>query len=125
PETDRCTPSRMRGGAVLVAGSIGPAELHDYRRKNPQAVILEQGSPAAHVALVARALDIPVIGGIDDALGNIQPGDTVIVDGDHGIVFIRPGEQIQQAFVESVRAREEQRAIYAAQKDEPTVTLDG
>lgn len=125
PEADQSIASQLPEGAVLVARSMGPAELLDYSRKNLQAVILEQGSPTAHVAIVARALDIPVIGGIDDALGNIQPGDTVIVDGDHGIVFIRPGEQIQQAFVESVRAREEQRAIYAAQKDEPTVTLDG
>lgn len=125
PDPDQSAAAELPEGAVLVARSMGPAELLDYSRRHLRAVILEEGSPTAHVAIVARALDIPVIGGIEDALGNIQSGDTVIVDGDHGTVFIRPGEEVQQTFVESVRAREEQRALYAALKDEPTVTLDG
>ena len=45
--------------AVLVARNLGPAELLEYDRKRLRAIVLEEGSPTAHVAIVARALDIP------------------------------------------------------------------
>lgn len=47
---------------VLVARSMGPAELLDYDRSRLRALVLEEGSANAHVAIVARGLDIPVVG---------------------------------------------------------------
>jgi len=111
--------------AVIVARSMGPAELLDYDRSRLRAVILEEGSPTAHVAIVARALDIPMLGGVDDALGRIAPGDRVIVDGDHRQVLVRPGPDVEETVAVSLRAREERRAIYARLRDRPAVTLDG
>ena len=45
-----------------MARSLGPAELLDYDRSRLRGVILEEGSPTSHVAIVARALDIPMVG---------------------------------------------------------------
>ena len=53
---------------ILVARSMGPAELLDYDRRRLKALVLEEGSPTAHVAIVARALDIPVVGRVEDVL---------------------------------------------------------
>ena len=47
-------------------------------------LVLEEGSPTAHVAIVARAFDIPVVGRVEDATRRIEPGDIVVVDGDNG-----------------------------------------
>src|SRR5580704_16600372 len=77
---------------ILIAHSMGPAELLDYAHRRVRGLVLEEGSPTAHVAIVARAFDIPVVGRVEDATNRIEPGDTVIVDGDHGQVLIRPGE---------------------------------
>src|SRR3546814_733645 len=115
----------MPADAILFARSMGPAELLDYPREHVRAVVLEEGTPTAHVAVVARALDIPMIGAVEDGLSAVQPGDPVIVDGNHGQVFVRPGDDVQQVFIENMRAREEQRARYAALRDEPAVSLDG
>jgi len=46
---------------ILIARSMGPAELLDYDRRRRKGLVLEEGSPTAHVAIVARALDIPVV----------------------------------------------------------------
>jgi len=116
---------RLPQDAVVVARTMGPAELLDYDRDRLRAVVLEEGSPTSHVAIVARALDIPLLGNVDGLIGRVEPGDSVIVDGEHGQVFIRPGEEIRQAFVQNLAARAERRAKYAALRDLPAVTRDG
>ena len=79
----------------------------------------------SHVAIVARALDIPVVGRITDLLTRIDPRDPVIVDGDHSQVFVRPGDDIQQMVSDTISAKEERRQLYAAMRTEPAITLDG
>src|SRR5690606_17335681 len=75
---------------ILVARALGPAELLDYDAKCIKGVILEEGSPTAHVAIVARALGIPMVGRCSDLLTRVKPGDFVICDGDSGQVLLRP-----------------------------------
>lgn len=117
---------RMPGEhVVLVARSLGPAELLDYDHTRVRGLVLEEGSATSHVAIVARALDIPVVGQARDAVARIGPGDTVIVDGENAQVLVRPGEDAQQMFLEGIRARAERKAKYAEMRDLPAVTQDG
>ena len=109
---------------VLLARNMGPAELLDYEPHRLRALLLEEGSATSHVAIVARALDIPVVGRITDLLTRIDPLDPVIVDGDNAQVFVRPGDDIQQMVSETLRVREERRQAYAAMRTEPPVTRD-
>ncbi|MFN4283255.1 MAG: phosphoenolpyruvate--protein phosphotransferase [Alphaproteobacteria bacterium] len=110
---------------VLIARSMGPAELLDYDTRKVRALVLEEGSPTSHVAVVARALDIPVLGLVKDALHRVEPLDPVIVDADSGALYVRPGEDIQQTFAENMRVRAERRQAYAALRDKPAETRDG
>ena len=110
---------------VLVAHSIGPAELLDYAPRRLKALILEEGSANSHVAIVARALDIPVVGRVKGALSQVDPMDPVIVDGDHSQVYVRPAEDIQQTVAEHFSVRQRRLAAYSAKRDEPAVTKDG
>jgi len=110
---------------ILIARSMGPAELLDYDRRRLKALVLEEGSPTAHVAVVARALDIPVVGRVKDVLAKVEAGDLVIVDGEEAVVLLRPGEDIQQAVSARIDARLGQRLGYAALRDLPAQTLSG
>ena len=117
---------RLPRHVVLVARTISPAELLEYKRTDRlRAVILEEGSPTAHVTIVARALAIPLIGRVGNALAKIASGDQVAVDCDHGQIFLRPGEDVELAFGQSIKARAERRRIYETLRDQPAVTLDG
>jgi phosphotransferase system enzyme I (PtsP) len=118
-------PSELPDEFVLVARTMGPAELLDYDRRRLKGVVLEEGSPTSHVAIVARALDIPVVGRVRDALNKIEAGDILVADGDNAQVFVRPGEDILQAVETNLRVRSEQKARYAAIRDAPSETLDG
>ncbi len=110
---------------VIVARNMGAAELLKYDRRRLRGLILEEGSSTAHVAIVAKALDIPAVGHARDALGRIDVGDMVIVDGDHCQVFVRPSEHVRGAFQASLRSRNDRKAAYAKVRDLPAVTRDG
>ena len=110
---------------ILVARAMGPAELMDYARWRIMGLVLEEGSPTAHVAIVARAFDIPVVGRVEDATSRIEAGDVVIVDGDYAQVLIRPSDHIRQSVTATVEARSRRRAFYDTVRSAASVTRDG
>jgi phosphotransferase system enzyme I (PtsP) len=110
---------------VVVARSVGPAELLDYDPARLRGLIMERGSATAHVSIVARALDIPVIGQVMDLFAKVDAGDTVIVDAENRQIFVRPVEDVQQGFTETLRLRAARRQAFAQLRDQPAVTLDG
>jgi len=57
---------------ILVARALGPAELLDYDLARLRGVVLEEGSPTAHVAVLARALEIPIVGRTGASLARIE-----------------------------------------------------
>ena len=110
---------------ILVARAMGPAELMDYAHRRILGLVLEEGSPTAHVAIVARALDIPVVARVEDAASRIEAGDIVIVDGDHAQVLIRPSGDIHQSVAATVEARTLRRAVHDTLRSAASVTRDG
>jgi len=120
-------PSReqLPENAILVARSMGPAALLDYDRKRLRGLVLEEGGPHSHVTIVARALGIPAVGEIENAVGIVDPGDAIIVDGATGDLHIRPLPDMEAAYAERVRLRARRQQQYAALRDKPCITQDG
>ena len=112
-------------GIVVFARSLGPAELLDYDPDRLRGIVLEEGAPTAHVAIMARAMDIPIVGRVAGCLGRVEAGDPIIVDGDNAQVFVRPTEDVRTLFENSVRDRAERLALYAALRDLEPVSRDG
>ncbi len=110
---------------ILVAEAMGPAELLDYANRRIKGLVLEHGSPTMHVAIVARALDIPVVGRVAGATRVVEQGDLLVVDGDNGSVLVRPRADIRQSVEEAVATRTRRRAYYETLCDIPAVTRDG
>lgn len=110
---------------VLIAGDLGPAELLDYDPSRLRAVVLEQGAPTSHVAIVARALQIPMIGRCTGVATEVREGDSLIVDGETGQVLLRPSASVLAGFGESMAAKEREKAAYRAVRDLPSVSRDG
>ncbi len=118
-------PVELPEDAVLVAHNMGPAELLDYDRRRLRALVLEEGSPTAHVSIVARALDIPLVGRVKDVFSRVDPLDPIVVDGDNAVVMLRPAEEAKQTYLNAIGQRAARRAAYAKLKDLPCVSLDG
>src|SRR6188768_1482863 len=116
---------QLPDNAILVARSMGPAALLDYDRRKLRGLILEEGGPTSHVAIVARALGIAAVGEVDNITGLVDSGDAMIVDGSTGDVHVRPAADIETAYAERVKLRARKQAQYRALRDKPCVTKDG
>ncbi|MEZ5647815.1 MAG: phosphoenolpyruvate--protein phosphotransferase [Alphaproteobacteria bacterium] len=110
--------------AVLVARALGPADLLDYDVRRLKAVVLEEGSPTDHVAIVARAFDVPVVGRVPGLLLKVEEGDPIVVDGKIGQIFVRPSDEVRETFAQSIHALAAQKALYLTTYDLPSKTLD-
>ncbi|MGC2855357.1 phosphoenolpyruvate--protein phosphotransferase [Novispirillum sp. DQ9] len=115
----------MPEDAVLVCRTLGPTELLDYDRSRIRGVVLEEGSHTMHAVIVARAMGIPVVAQVKDVFSIVENWDPLIVDGDHGQVFVRPGEDVRDSFEASLLARKRKLAAYAAVRDLPARSRDG
>ncbi|MEO4000569.1 phosphoenolpyruvate--protein phosphotransferase [Mesorhizobium sp. CAU 1732] len=110
--------------AIVVARSMGAAELLDYPREKLRGLILEDGAVTSHVVIVARAMGIPVTGQMKGAVSMSENGDAIIVDGDEGMMHLRPQADVEAAYAEKVRFRARRQELYRELRDMPSVTKD-
>ena len=111
--------------AIIVARSMGAAELLDYPRDHLRGLVLEDGSITSHVVIVARAMNIPVAGQVKGAVSMAENGDAVIVDGEDGRVHLRPQPDVEAAYAEKVRFRARRQQLYRELREKPSVSKDG
>lgn len=118
------TGAQMPADPVLVARNIGPAELLDYGRKL-KGVVLEEGSVGSHAAIVARALAIPLVIHAERITAEALNGDRILVDGDQGIVHLRPEDTVAAAFRDKMAMQTRAQEQYASLRTLPAQALCG
>ncbi|WP_292496241.1 putative PEP-binding protein, partial [Mesorhizobium sp.] len=111
--------------AIIVARSMGAAELLDYPRDKLRGLVLEDGAATSHVVIVARAMGIPVAGQVKGAVSMAENGDAIIVDGEEGTIHLRPQSDLEAAYAEKVRFRARRQEIYRELRKKPSLTKDG
>ncbi|MEC7669870.1 MAG: putative PEP-binding protein, partial [Pseudomonadota bacterium] len=118
------TGAEMPENPILIARNIGPGELLEYGR-NLRGIVLEEGSVGSHAAIVARALAIPLVihaGGITTRALN---GDHLMIDGDQGIVHLRPDDTVVSAFRDKIAMAAKAQERYASIRDIPAKAACG
>ena len=109
---------------IIIAQTMGPSDLMDYKYENIRGLIIEDCTPTMHVVIVAKALNIPVIAKIHGILKEIKAGEVIAVNGNEAVVYTHPSEkQIAEYQKKSVRLHK----VFAELeklKQKPTVTLD-
>ncbi len=111
--------------AILVARAMGPAALLDYDRSQLRGLVLEEGGPTSHIAIVARALGIPAVGEVETITTLVEAGDAIIVDGVAGEVQVRPKPDVEAAYGEKARVRARRQEQYRRLREVPSLTRDG
>ena len=90
-------------GTVLVAKEVTPSMTAGINKDNIVGIITETGSQTSHSAILARAMEIPAVLSVPNALSQLSSGEQVIVDGRLGEVVTAPGD----AEIEDYTARRE------------------
>ncbi len=109
---------------ILVAKSIGPAELMDYDYNKIRGLIIEEGTPTMHVAIVAKALNIPVLCKIKDVLAEIRSGQKLAIDGNEGILYLSPSQDVENRFYKKIAEAERLQQKFAELRELPSITKD-
>lgn len=120
----------LRKDTILIARNLGPAELLEYDKRRLKGVILEEGSLTAHVVIVARAMNVPVLGRINNGKGagvrgTIREGDEILLDATAGNAIVRPLPQVADAFHARFAKSREKQAAYASLRDVEPFTRCG
>ncbi|SFG60690.1 phosphoenolpyruvate--protein phosphotransferase [Sulfitobacter dubius] len=118
------TGAEMPVDPILVARNIGPAELLDYGR-SLRGIVLEGGSVGSHAAIVARALAIPLIVHASRITNDALNGDHIMVDGEQGVVHLRPDDTVATAFRDKIAMQAAAQERYASIRDKPAETKCG
>jgi phosphotransferase system enzyme I (PtsI) len=116
---------RLDQPVVVIARDLSPADTAGMVREPVIAFITEIGTRTSHTAIMARALEIPAVVGVADALSIVRTGDTLVVDGLRGEVVVNPNE----ITVEEARGRGARHLAFARglliARNQPCVTRDG
>ncbi|MCZ4269446.1 Phosphoenolpyruvate-protein phosphotransferase, nitrogen regulation associated [Tritonibacter mobilis] len=118
------TGAELPENPILVARNIGPAELLEYGRKL-KGIVLEEGSVGSHAAIVARALAIPLVVRAARITTEGLNGDHVLVDGDNGVVHLRPDDPVVSAFRDKIAMQAQAQERYTSIREKPAITTDG
>ena len=79
---------------IIIAQTMGPADLMDYNYQKIRGLIIEDCTPTMHVVIVAKALNIPVIAKIHGILKDIKIGEIIAVNGEEASVYINPSDRL-------------------------------
>ncbi|WP_171173592.1 phosphoenolpyruvate--protein phosphotransferase [Ruegeria sp. HKCCD8929] len=109
---------------ILVARNIGPGDLLEYGRAL-KGIVLEEGSVGSHATIVARALAIPLVVHTGRITTEALNGDHILVDGDQGVVHLRPEDTVVGAFRDKMAMQAKAQERYASIRETLTETRDG
>jgi len=116
---------RLTKKVVIVARELSPTQTAGFDRKFVKGIASDAGGRTSHAAIVARSLGIPAVVALEDLTEYISVGDTVIVDGNRGIVIVNPDQQTIRQYEEYSKEFTDLEQRLGAIRQKPAVTRDG
>jgi len=89
-ERDEQTLLKLERPSIIVAHDLSPADTAAMVREPVIALVTEVGTRTSHTSIMARALEIPAVVGVADALARINSGDELVIDALNGEVIVNP-----------------------------------
>lgn len=108
---------------VLIAREASVMELFAVDLEQLAGVVVEHGGPQSHAAILARSLNIPMVGQVADFGALLHPGRRLLVDGGKGVVTLDPAEPERPSEPER-QARESGPLAWRSGSDGPLVVPD-
>ena len=117
--------SSVPDGCILVAEDLAPSEVASLDRARVRGFCTSMGSATSHVAILARALGIPAVAGIDPDALDIAAGTRVILDGDAGTLHTTPTSEEIEAIARRQADSAQRRSHDLESATQPAITRDG
>jgi len=117
--------SHLTRDVAVLAHDLTPSQAAGMDREHILGLAIDAGGQTSHTAIVARALGIPAVVGLNDVTAETTGGDTVIIDGNRGVVVVDPDEHTLKEYEAYARQQVEFVHSLDALRDLPAVTRDG
>ena len=108
-----------------MAHDLTPSQTTGLDKKMVKGLLTDAGGRTSHTAILAHALGIPAIVGLEDITASVQSGDHIIADGNRGVVVIEPNAARLMEYRQEIRKRAKFTDSLGALKDKPAATKDG
>ena len=122
PEVDF---SALQPGTVLLAEELSPSAVSVLNSANVAGIVLGKGGPTSHSAILARALEIPAVLGVEGRVLDTSTGETVIVDGNRGCAVFSPSPEMRTVYENRQKDFQQLRASLRVFVDQETRTGEG
>ncbi|MHC4664406.1 MAG: phosphoenolpyruvate--protein phosphotransferase [Planctomycetota bacterium] len=110
---------------AVVARELSPTQTAGFNKEFVKGMATDAGGRTSHTAIVARSLAIPAVVALEDLTETIHGGDTVIIDGNRGIVIVNPDDGTVRQYEEYSQEFAELEHKLDAIREKPAVTRDG
>jgi phosphotransferase system enzyme I (PtsI) len=90
----------LTSDVIIVARDLTPSQTTQLNRKHVKGIATDGGGRTSHAAIVAKALGIPAVVGLEDVTSRISGGDTIVIDGVNGLVILSPTAQTEEKYRE-------------------------
>ncbi len=117
--------NEIDGKVVIVAHDLSPADILQIDKSKVMGFVTDLGGKTSHSAILARALEIPAVIGLENITGAVATGDHLVVDGSTGTVVINPDEDTFREYLRRKQYFEYVEHELAKIRDLPAETLDG
>jgi phosphoenolpyruvate-protein phosphotransferase (PTS system enzyme I) len=124
-ELERPSLADIHEDVILVARDLMPSDMITMNRAHVRAVVTESGGRTSHVAILARAFEIPAVLGVAGALSKLKSASLLAVDGDLGLVIADPDAAALERSAAARSASKARQSELELLRDLPAQTTDG
>lgn len=115
----------VKGKSIIIAHDLSPADTIQLNINRISGFATDVGGRTSHTSIVARALEIPAVVGVGNVTSLVKNNDTIIIDGDAGVVIINPGKEVQKEyFAKQIHLRNQKKEYLRVARLKPE-TRDG
>ncbi len=111
--------------AVLVAEDLSPADLSMLEGDHFRGIVLSTGGVTTHASILAKSFEIPSVVAIEGLMDIVHQGDSVIVDGNSGVLYVNPNPEVVREYDRLEREYTALNRELEEIRDEPAETIDG
>ena len=111
--------------SILVAEDLLPADLSLIEGDHFRGIVLATGGVTSHASILAKSFEIPTVVAVEGLLENVRDGDSLIIDGNSGVVYINPSQEVVREYDRLEREYLALNKELAELRDLPAETRDG
>jgi len=123
--TSRQELGQVTSPVLVLAHNLTPSETANLNPQFVMGLVTEVGGPGSHTAIVAEGLGIPAVVGVGHFLTDVSGGETVIIDGDQGLIILHPDEETLARYRHEVEEQRQLAVKLETLRDLPAETTDG